>query len=113
MLTEAEIFDRVQHSAIDLSAAADGVVVPALANTSIVVLGFYLVAGGGANNLRFKSSTGPTNLSGLLGLAANGGIVIPRSDIPLFKTPVGDGLLLNLSAATAVGGGVIWYRDRV
>jgi hypothetical protein len=56
-----------------------------------------------AVNAKWQSATAGDK-SGLLYLAANGGVVAPESPRGYFETAAGEALQLNLSAAVAVGG---------
>lgn len=97
----------VTQSQLDkvLTASALGVteIVAAVAGKSIVVVSYVLVANG-AVNVKFQSHTTPTDLTGLLYLAANGGVVAGFNQQGWFRTISGQALDINLSAAVAVGG---------
>lgn len=95
-------------AAIAASALGDNTLVAADANKQYHVKGFYLSASG-AVNAKFKSGAA-TDLTGLLYQAAAGDSDADRAGGLgyLFETAVGDALVLNLSAAVAVGGYVIY-----
>jgi hypothetical protein len=115
VLSAEEILDRSQRTTINISADADPLIAAQGAGIKIVVVGFWLVAGGGANSIQFKSGTVAGGTipagAGAVGLGANGGIVI-MPFLPLFECVVNEPLAVDLSAATAVGGAVYWVEDR-
>lgn len=83
-------------------AALGGNVILAAPSTSarIRVTGVSLVASG-AVSVKFQSAA--TDISATLPLASNGGLVLPFNEHGWFETSAGDSLVLNLSAAVAVG----------
>ena len=92
-----------QFAALSASSLGDNVTVTGVAGKKIRVLK-YTVLAGGTVAVKFRTSTGPTDLTGPMPLAANSGVGGAFCPIGLFETAPGDSLLLNLSAATAVGG---------
>lgn len=111
-LNPEEIFDRCQYINLNANAAADNAIASAVAPGAGLkwqILGFWLLAGGGANIATFKAGAGPTTLNpGGIGLAANGGIVVPPNAAALAMWEGGnnEALLFTLSAATLVTGGL-------
>lgn len=97
----------VQFAAI-VAAATDNTLVAAVTGKKIRVLALFLVASGGANNARFESGTGGTALTGVMNLAANGQLSLPYNAAGHFETAAGALLNLELSAATAVGGYLVY-----
>ena len=85
------------------SAANATEIVAAVASKSIVVVSYVLVANA-AVNVKFQSDGTPTDLTGLLYLAANGGVVAGFNQQGWFRTIAGEALAIHLSAAVAVGG---------
>lgn len=81
--------------------------IAAVATKRIVVRALYLVAND-AVNVKFQSHTTPTDLTGLAYLAQNGGLVLPYSGSGWFQTIAGEALDINLSAAIAVGGAIVY-----
>lgn len=75
---------------------------PASADVSIRVLSVVIVAAA-ANTVKLMSTTTTANATALFALAANGGLVLPFSEHGWFQATAGEGLSINLSAATAVG----------
>ena len=57
-----------------------------------------------ANFVTFQSHTTTATKFGPIYLAANGGVVLPFSEIGWFSTVAGEALDINLNGATAVGG---------
>lgn len=75
---------------------------PASADVSIRVLSVVIVAAA-ANTVKLMSTTTTANATALFALAANGDLVLPFSEHGWFQATPGEGLSINLSAATAVG----------
>lgn len=94
-----------------IAAASSGnnTVVAAVAGKKIRVLD-YCLSFSGAVNAKFQTGAGGTDLTGLHYGAANA--QVPGSFNPLgkFETAAGALLNLNLSAATAVGGYVVYVE---
>lgn len=92
-----------------LVASAAGVtqLVALVAAKQIVVCALTFVANG-AVNVKFQSHTTPTDLTGLFYVAANGGLVLPFNANGWFRTIAGQALDINLSAAVAVGGVLVY-----
>ena len=95
----------VTVSRINIAASSSGanVLLAAQTGKKIKVVNLALMASA-AVNVKFQSHTTPTDITGLFDLAANGGFVLPYSDIGWFATRSGEGLDINLSGANAVGG---------
>lgn len=55
-------------------------------------------------NVKWQTSSGPVDLTGLAYLTQNGGYILPYNPIGWFETLAGDDLLINLSQPIAVGG---------
>lgn len=88
--------------------AASGQVVAAQAGFKIRVYGFILSALA-ATALKFQSSTGNTDISLTMSMAATSGFVVPQcGNQGWFETAVGDALNLNMAVATTVGVQVIY-----
>lgn len=98
------IGSEVQRAAVSVSAAGGNVLVAAIAGKKIRVVAAFLVASGGANNVKLESQSGGTALTGVMNLAANGQLPIPYNPEGWVETVAGEALSLNLSAATLVGG---------
>ena len=80
--------------------SGDHEIVPAVPNLKIVVVSFLVICGG-AVDLTWKSDG--NELTGDMPVAANGGMS-PFSPLGLFETPVGESLVLNMSAGVKVSG---------
>jgi hypothetical protein len=92
---------------VSISTGADNTVIAASTGNPIKIWKMLLNAGGGANNLIFKSGTTAFNAVAW-NFAANQTLVLPQDDQPYFECAVGALFAINLSAATSVGGR-IWY----
>ena len=88
-----------------ISASSSGVnaLISAVTGKKIRVLSLVLMANA-AVNVKFQSHSGPTDLTGLFYLAANGGFSVGFSPLGHFETGSGEQLDINLSGAVAVGG---------
>ena len=98
-----EIPSGILYEPVELSAS--GTLVFGVPGRKIVVLSVWLVAST-TNNVKFQTSTGPTDLSGPSYCAQNGGIVLPFNAGGWFETAIGDSLLINLSASNGIGGSI-------
>jgi hypothetical protein len=90
-------------------ASSSGVtnIIAAVGGKRIRVLALSLVANA-AVNVKFQSHVTPSDLSGLYYLAANGGFILPYNPIGWFQTVSGEALDINLSAAVACGGNLVY-----
>lgn len=92
---------------ISTSASGDTTLVAAQPGRKIRVVSYTVIAAG-AVSVKFKS--GSTDITGAMALAANGGAapsgagLAPSGFAGLFETASGEALVINLSAAVAVGG---------
>lgn len=89
------------------SASGATTIVAAVASKIIVVRAIYITVNA-AVNFKFQSHVTPTDLTGLTYAAANGGLVLPYNAAGWFKTISGQALDINLSAAVAVGGTIVY-----
>lgn len=99
-----------QTAAISVSSSGDNTIVAAVADHMVVVVGYTAInAVGTAQAITWKSGAS-TSITGAMALpsAVGGGLVSNSGDnqTVLFATAPGQALVLNLSAATAVGGHV-------
>lgn len=94
---------------ISCSSSGANIIVAAVTSKKIRVLSYVLVANA-AVNAKWQSHTTPTDLSGLLYLAANGGVSAPFSQVGHFESLSGESLDLNLSSAIAVGGHITYIE---
>lgn len=91
-----------------ISAASSGAnsLVAAVPGKSIRVLGYALVAAG-AVTVNFENGT--TDISGVMSLAANGGVSYPGGvQCPAFETSPGTALGLTLGGAVQVSGHICY-----
>jgi len=103
----AEVRD-VKCAAVELSAS--GNVVAAVSGKRIVVLGYVLTLDGAAT-VQWQTSTGPTDLSGPMKVAAGSVIVAPVNGHGWFKTAAGDALRLAVTGTVNVGGHVLYVEQ--
>lgn len=90
---------------IACASSGDNAIVAAVAGKRILVLQYNYMANGTVN-AKWRSAT--TDISGLAYLIANTGKVVPYSPTGWVKTATGEALNLNLSAAQAVGGELVY-----
>jgi hypothetical protein len=91
-----------KFAVIAASSSGDNTVVAAVASKKIRVISYTVVAIT-AVNAKWKSGAS-TDKSGLLYCGATGGVANPYNPLGLLETASGEALVLNLSAAVAVGG---------
>ncbi len=91
-----------RYAAIAVSGNGDNIIVPATAGKRVLLLQYNFMANGNVN-AKWKDGAS-TDLTGLSYLIANTGKVVPFSPMGWIVTTVGTALVLNLSAAIAVGG---------
>lgn len=96
-----ELLSVVQAS-LTASALGTTQLVAAQAGKRIYVCGLFLAAAG-AVSVDFRTGV-TTQITGVMPLAANGQIAMNFSDVSWFNTGVNEALVINLSAAVAVGG---------
>lgn len=94
---------------IACSSSGPNEIVAAIAATRIVVRAVKLSAAA-AVNAKFQSDGTPDDLEGLTYLVAQGGYVMPYLASGWFETLAGEALSLDLSAAVAVGGVVVYGK---
>lgn len=95
-----------QYAPIAVASSGDNTVVAAVAGKKILVLAYNYMANGNVN-AKWKSGAS-TDLTGLAYMQANTGKVAPFGATGWCITAAGQALVLNLSAATAVGGEVVY-----
>ena len=95
----------MNHAKISTSSSGATQLVAAVTGKKIRVLSYVLFCNA-AVNAKFQS--GSTDLTGLLYLAANGGVSATVEGIGCFQTASGEALNLNLSGAIAVGGHITY-----
>lgn len=85
--------------------SASGTVITAVAGKRIRVFGAAIVSLL-ATGVKFQS--GGNDITGVLSLAANGGVVWTNGTAPWFQCNIGEALNINMSVSTTLGG-VITY----
>lgn len=95
-----------------VSIAASGELIAGVAGQKIRVIALAVSAAGGANDITFQTDDGvsPVALTGAMGLAADGTLVLGENPYGWFETESGDDLRLNLGAATLVAGVIVYVR---
>ena len=96
-----------KFAAITASASGATVVVASVASKKIRIISYVVVANA-AVNVKFQSNA--SDKTGLLYLAANGGVSGAYAPTGHFETASGEALNINLSAAVAVGGHVTYVE---
>tara|TARA_Y100000310_G_scaffold139224_1_gene138495 strand:+ start:3406 stop:3774 length:369 start_codon:yes stop_codon:yes gene_type:complete len=99
----------VVKRAVVNTASANTTLVAAVTSAHIRVVFMTLVLGAAAN-IRLESTSGGTALTGVMEIAANGGIVWPFNPVGWVETTVGE--LLNLEQSGTVNiDGVVGYIE--
>jgi hypothetical protein len=98
-----------KYAKIVASSSGATEVVALVSGKKIRVLAYAVVANA-AVNVKFQSHTAPTDLTGLLYNAANGGEICNYNPAGWFETLSGEALDINLSGAVAVGGHVTYME---
>ena len=99
------------YAAVSASGSGANILVAAVAARRICVCNYLIVAAGAVG---VKWVRGSTDISGVMQVAATGGVASPVASPglgPLFKTGVNEDLVLNLSAAVSVGGHLSYYLE--
>ena len=104
----------VKYAAIAAASSGDNTLVAAVASKKIRVLSMTLVAAS-AVSIYFTSGAGGTVIFGgstnKMALAANGGFVLPYSNVGYFEnSSANQALVMNLSSAVAVSGGLTYIE---
>jgi hypothetical protein len=93
---------------IDCASSGDNTIVALVGGKKIRVLRIVLVVTS-AVTAKFKSSGG-TDLTGPMALAANGGMGASFCPLGAFETAVGEGLVLNLGSAVQASGNLTYVE---
>lgn len=101
----------VRRAVVAASTGGNNTLVAAVAGKVIRVLALVLVASGGANTVRLESDADGSPLSGQMDLAADGQLILPYNPAGWVETVAGELLNLELSAATAVAGLLLYVED--
>jgi hypothetical protein len=86
-----------------IALAASGTAVVGVLGRAIVLLSASIIASNQVN-VKWQTSTGPTDLSGYAYIAQYGGYILPFNAGGWCQTNPGDSLLLNLSSGIPIGG---------
>ena len=101
---------EIKRVAIAASSSGNNTLVAAVTGKRIRVLQYLLMASG-AVNAKFQSGAGGSDISGLHYFDANGaGAAPPWCPVGILETASGSLLNLNLSAAQAVGGWLVYQE---
>lgn len=98
-----------KFAAIAASTSGNNTLVNAVTSKKIRVLALWLNANGSVN-AKLQTGAGGTDLTGLLYCVANSGMVLPFNPAGWCETAAGALLNLNLSAAIAVGGSLLYVE---
>jgi hypothetical protein len=93
------------HRTKGVTTAASGALVAAVTGMRIRVHGFAVIAAGVVS---VNLESGTTDISGVFPLAANGGFVLPFSEVGWADTAPGEALNVTISAAVSCGMQVIY-----
>jgi len=98
-----------KFAAIAASSSGNNTLVAAVTSKKVRVLAAWLTANGTVN-VKFQDGAGGTDKSGLAYLVVNTGLVLPYNPAGWLETTANTLLNLNLSAAVAVGGGLVYIE---
>lgn len=98
-----------KFAAIAASTSGNNTLVASVSGKKIRVIAVWLTANG-AVNAKFQSGAGGTDLTGLAYMTSNTGFVLPFNPAGWFETAATTLLNLNLSAAIAVGGSLVYIE---
>lgn len=103
----------VKYAAIGAAGAGDNTLVTAVSGKKIRVLSICLIAASGVS-IYFTSGAGGMVIFGgstnKIALAANGGFVLPEAPDGWMETAIGAALIVNLSGAIAIAGGLLYQE---
>jgi hypothetical protein len=98
-----------KFAVIAAAASGNNTLVASVSGKKIRVLAYNFIANGTVN-AKFQSGASGTDLTGLKYCVANGGISAPFNPVGWFETAATTLLNLNLSAAIAVGGELVYVE---
>jgi hypothetical protein len=98
-----------KFAVIAASSSGNNTLVAAVGGAKIRVLAYNFIANGTVN-AKFQSGAGGTDLTGLKYCVANMGLCAPFNPVGWFETASNTLLNLNLSAAIAVGGELVYVE---
>ena len=102
-------FRAAKYAVISAGSSGDNTVVAAVTGKKIRVLSFFLVAAG-AVTVRFESGASGTALTGVMSLAANGGLSCAHNELGWFETAAGVLLNLELGGVVQVSGAITYIE---
>lgn len=108
----AETIGPYVHEPIAASASGNTTILAAVTGKKLRVFSLYFITAD-AVTVRFESDTDGSALSGEMSFPANGGIVLPHNPAGWFETVSGELLSLELSAAVAIAGGIVYAEVTV
>jgi hypothetical protein len=95
---------------VNATASGDTDVVALVSSKKIRVLSAYMVTGGTATTVYFKTKATGTHLTADFANAANGGAVLPFAPVGWFETLSGEALTATLGAGSTTGIGVVYVE---
>lgn len=98
-----------KYATIAASSSGDNTIVAAVTSKKIRVLAYNFIANGTVN-AKFQSGAAGTDKTGLKYCVANMGICAPFNPVGWFETASNTLLNLNLSAAVAIGGELVYVE---
>src|SRR5205085_1567401 len=98
-----------KFATIAASTSGNNTIVSAVTSKKLRVLAAQLISNGTVN-AKWQSGASGTDLTGLAYLVANAGYVLPFNPAGWFETAATTLLNLNLSAAVAVGGSILYVE---
>lgn len=98
-----------KFAVINASTSGNNTLVAGVTSKKIRVLAYNFIANGTVN-AKFQSAASGTDLTGLKYCVVNTGLVAPFNPLGWFETGAGSLLNLNLSAAIAVGGELVYVE---
>lgn len=98
----------IKFAAIAAASLGDNTIIALVSGRRLRVLSYVIVAAG-AVSAKFQSGA-TTDLTGLMSLAANGGVSAPFSPVGHFETLVGEALTISLGGAVALAGHVAYQE---
>lgn len=108
-------YARITTVAIDTAASGNVELVALNGSDLVYVCGLSVVVDGAVDiqliyGTGTACATGETNLTGIWGFAANGGIALPSAGVPQFIVPAGNALCVETSGAVQTSGHVTYVR---
>jgi len=98
-----------KYAVIAASSSGNNTIVAAVTSKKVRILAVQMISNGTVN-AKWQSGAGGTDLTGLAYLVANTGYVLPYNPVGWFETASNTLMNLNLSAAIAVGGSIVYIE---